>query len=36
MVNEALERADQTKSHAAAELGISRQHLQKLLERGQA
>ncbi len=36
MVNEALERSDQTKSHAAAELGISRQHLQKLLERGQA
>jgi len=36
MVAEALARTDQTKAHAAAELGISRQHLQKLLERGQA
>jgi len=36
MVSEALARTDQTKAHAAAELGISRQHLQKLLERGQA
>lgn len=34
MVNEALARTQHTKSHAASLLGISRQHLSKIIERG--
>ena len=34
MVREALARSGETKSHAAGMLGISRQHLSKIIERG--
>lgn len=36
MVGEALARTQQNKAQAAGVLGISRQHLQKILERGKA